>query len=76
MVIFELSIHTQQKSSKFLNWKYVRQVFQHKFKIFTDCPQLEDISKGYIQCTLGNKVGSECTYVCNPSEYRIFEVIL
>ena len=32
--------------------------------MFTDCPQIDDISNGYITCTNGYKVGSECTFYC------------
>ena len=35
---------------------------------FIDCPQLEEISNGNIKCTNRNKVGSKCTYSCDPGE--------
>ena len=40
--------------------------------MYTDCPQIKNITNGFTKCTKGNKVGSKCTYSCKPGKYKIF----
>ena len=44
--------------------------------MYTDCPQIKNITNGFTKCTKGNKVGSECTYFCKPGKYKDFSFSL